>query len=312
MPKGGSDDGTLSRNNSSQPMMRLESKDASQNGIAISRPTYQRPKHDRVFCKKCDDHPDGFRGEHELRRHQDRQHKPKVKKWVCIEPVDGVSPHHPKPVIPLSRCKACSQQNKKYGAYYNAAAHLRRAHFKPKAKGRGKTAKVEEKGEKRGGKAGGDWPSMQELKAWMKEIEEPATDFLLSALQQEEDDSEDEAFDAMEEQLPAAHTLRGSSNIFMGDSGFDNPFLADALLSMYPSSTAMQQLHNLQSMQLDPSQASIDPTMSYIAGQPSFDPSFPLATNDPSAAFLDPSPFAPQGYDDQLLGGRDFVHLSYL
>jgi hypothetical protein len=128
------------------------------------RPTYTRPKHDRVFCKQCNDFPEGFRGEHELRRHQDRQHKTVIKKWVCIEPSDGLS--HPKPVLPLSRCKACAKQKKTYGAYYNAAAHLRRSHFKTKAKGRNR------KEERRSGVGGRDWPPMSELKYWMKEVEE--------------------------------------------------------------------------------------------------------------------------------------------
>ncbi|KAL2126007.1 hypothetical protein VTI74DRAFT_1961 [Chaetomium olivicolor] len=57
------------------------------------------------------------------------------------------------PVIPLSKCKACVTQ-KRYGAYYNAAAHLRRAHFNPH----------------RGGKASGDWPPMSILKDWMREV----------------------------------------------------------------------------------------------------------------------------------------------
>jgi hypothetical protein len=49
-------------------------------------------------------------------------------------------------------------------AYYNAAAHLRRAHFKPKNRRKDKD------GESRGGKGGGDWPPMAELKYWMKEV----------------------------------------------------------------------------------------------------------------------------------------------
>ena len=54
-----------------------------------------------------------------------------------------------------------------YGAYYNAAAHLRRAHFHPRKRGRkGKHD------EKRGGKGGGDDPPMDILKQkWMKEVE---------------------------------------------------------------------------------------------------------------------------------------------
>jgi hypothetical protein len=138
--------------------------------IEISKPTYQRPKHDRVFCTQCSDNPEGFRGPYELRRHQDRSHKPMVKKWIIVEPTDGQD--HPKPVLPLSRCKACSAQKKKYGAYYNAAAHLRRAHFKPKSKaGNSKSKTLSD--ERVGGKGGGDWPPMNELKLWMKEVEEP-------------------------------------------------------------------------------------------------------------------------------------------
>jgi hypothetical protein len=65
--------------------------------IEISRPTYQRPKHDRVFCTKCSDYPEGFRGEHELRRHQDRSHKPIVKKWFVVEEWrDNISERIPK------------------------------------------------------------------------------------------------------------------------------------------------------------------------------------------------------------------------
>lgn len=135
--------------------------------IAPSKSNYQRPKHRRVFCRSCNSHPEGFRGEHELRRHQDREHNKVVLRYICVEPKDGLE--HPKPVFPLSQCKACSQHRKKYNAYYNAAAHLRRAHFNPKSKTRSKNILDDNK---RGGKGGGDWPSMKELKLWMKEIEE--------------------------------------------------------------------------------------------------------------------------------------------
>ncbi|KAL6911166.1 hypothetical protein GGI43DRAFT_379095 [Trichoderma evansii] len=114
--------------------------------------TYQRPPLRRVFCRKCNEYPEGFRGEHELRRHTDAKHAALVKRWVCCEP-EGHSPASPQPTIPLSSCKACVMQ-KHYGAYYNAAAHLRRAHFNPH----------------RGGKASGDWPPMSLLKDWMREV----------------------------------------------------------------------------------------------------------------------------------------------
>ncbi|RYP46703.1 hypothetical protein DL768_007136 [Monosporascus sp. mg162] len=116
------------------------------------RTTYQRPPLRRVFCGKCNEYPEGFRGEHELRRHTDAKHAALVKRWVCTEPQSS-TPNSPQPVIPLAKCKACVTQ-KRYGAYYNAAAHLRRAHFNPH----------------RGGKASGDWPPMTILKDWMREV----------------------------------------------------------------------------------------------------------------------------------------------
>ena len=115
------------------------------------RPSYQRPPLRRVYCTKCNEYPEGFRGEHELRRHNDAKHAALVKRWVCTQPQDP--PSSPQPVIPLAKCKACVTQ-KRYGAYYNAAAHLRRAHFNPH----------------RGGKASGDWPPMSILKDWMREV----------------------------------------------------------------------------------------------------------------------------------------------
>lgn len=118
--------------------------------------SYQRPPVRRVYCNKCTDYPEGFRGEHELRRHCQARHSALVKRWICNDP--GPSARGSiQPVIPLSNCKACLMK-KHYGAYYNAAAHLRRAHFNP---------------QKGGGKASGDWPPMAVLKEWMHEIQQP-------------------------------------------------------------------------------------------------------------------------------------------
>lgn len=65
----------------------------------------------------------------------------------------------------LTSDTACRAQ-KTYGANYNAAAHLRRAHFNPPKNKRGGRGK---KSEGRGGMGGGNKPSMDELKNWMYE-----------------------------------------------------------------------------------------------------------------------------------------------
>lgn len=139
--------------------------------IAISKLPYQRPHHPKLMCDHCDEFPGGFRGEHELRRHYDRAHAQLKKVWICVKPAASEI----WPAKSLEICKQCKQQ-KQYNVYYNAAAHLRRAHFCPRKRGR--RARGEER-ETRAGKAGGDWPSIDWLKAngWLEEIEVPGVGF---------------------------------------------------------------------------------------------------------------------------------------
>ncbi|KAH7145669.1 hypothetical protein B0J13DRAFT_622391 [Dactylonectria estremocensis] len=134
--------------------------------VAVHKSNYQRPKHPKVFCDQCQDHPEGFRGEHELRRHVNAKHEGVVKKFICRDPADAGLVSNVEAINPLSKCKACVG-GKQYGAYYNAAAHLRRTHFKPKTP-RGKN-KNNVNDERRGGKGGGDWPAMADLKLWFEE-----------------------------------------------------------------------------------------------------------------------------------------------
>jgi len=135
---------------------------------AISKNPYTRPSHPKLHCAACSDYPCGFRGEHELRRHWERAHAQTRKVWICVQP-STPSKEGWLPAKPLAICKQCKQR-KQYNVYYNAAAHLRRAHFCPRKRGR--KAKGEER-ESRAGKAGGNWPPIEWLKVngWLREIE---------------------------------------------------------------------------------------------------------------------------------------------
>ena len=134
-------------------------KSADGRKCQISKTTFIRPSREKLRCNLCNKQPGGFRGEHELRRHTERAHKEERKVWICIDGSDEKTM--------LASCKAC-RNRKAYGAYYNAAAHLRRVHFNPKEKGKkGKGASD------RAGKGGGSWPPIEELKSkWMIEEEE--------------------------------------------------------------------------------------------------------------------------------------------
>ncbi|EEA19671.1 hypothetical protein TMatcc_009813 [Talaromyces marneffei ATCC 18224] len=133
-------------------------KEERANIIATS--TYSRSR-TRTYCHLCSDHPEGFRGEHELRRHIERAHTVIRKFWVCVD----ISPD--KNI--LANCKAC-KNGKKYEAMYNAAAHLRRVHF------RHQRDRGDSDIKRRGGISGSDTPPMDVLKEWMKEMEEVQVD----------------------------------------------------------------------------------------------------------------------------------------
>lgn len=130
-------------------------------------PTFQVPAKTpprrviRLKCPHCNDYPEGFRSEHELRRHTNRIHRKTRKVWVTIDTSPDKSF--------LANCKAC-QTGKRYNECYNAASHLRRMHFHPHKRGERKMTAAEAR---RGGKPGDLDPPMDVLKAnWLREVEE--------------------------------------------------------------------------------------------------------------------------------------------
>ncbi|CAK7212020.1 hypothetical protein SEUCBS140593_001362 [Sporothrix eucalyptigena] len=138
--------------------------------MEIPKAKRERYKHEKLFCDLCKQHPNGFRGEHELRRHKSSKHAVKVKKWICRDPhMYGIETSIDV-IRPLSECKHCNEK-KTYGIDYNAAAHLRRTHFKekPARKSSGSTKAGEKKSSSHDADVFTDLP-MSELKKWMVEI----------------------------------------------------------------------------------------------------------------------------------------------
>lgn len=92
----------------------------------------------------------GFRGQHELQRHIERQHLLVQKYWVCQDPRLSGTTTRLDTQLPLSRCGQCSV-GKRYDSDVAAAAHLHRTHFS--------------------GPSDAPSPPSQEMMNWIREIE---------------------------------------------------------------------------------------------------------------------------------------------
>ncbi|KAH6977436.1 hypothetical protein BKA56DRAFT_69112 [Ilyonectria sp. MPI-CAGE-AT-0026] len=126
---------------------------------------YVRPGLPIVFCNMCNDHPYGFEGDGKLQQHKIKMHGRIVKKFVCRDPATVGIVSKVQAVNPLSNCQACSTGTQ-YDADYNAAAHLLRVHFDPRASRR----KNKDNKHVRSRKGGGAVPRVDDLKLWYTEI----------------------------------------------------------------------------------------------------------------------------------------------
>jgi hypothetical protein len=108
-----------------------------------------------------------LRGPHELTRHWENVHAPIKTVWICVQPPVSSSMVQPKRKLEI--CKQCIN-NKQYNVYYNAAAHLKRAHFCPSKRGRRPRGEVGAAPPTQAEK--GNCPSIEEMKAqgWLMKI----------------------------------------------------------------------------------------------------------------------------------------------
>lgn len=168
--------------NQKQQIPRLPTQPKSKRPLACTEPN----------CKTT------LRGPHELTRHWENVHAPIKTVWICVQP--PVSPSIPQPKKGLGICKQCIN-HKQYNVYYNAAAHLKRAHFCPSKRGRRPRGEVGAAPPTQAEK--GSCPTIEEMKAqgWLMRITVPnKKQGMVGATVDEDNDDEEEEEDEDEDE----------------------------------------------------------------------------------------------------------------
>ena len=201
---------------------------------AIPKSSRERPMREGLKCTQCDEKPLGFHGQHELQRHIDNVHAVHRRAWICID----ISPNKDF----LSGCRKCMSQ-KRYGASYNAAEHLRRAHFHKKPRARQSTGKGSDSVGKDDCKSR---TSSSELKRWMREV----TDFNPENLPQSDSESRQPS-------LAHRHGINFDALLYCKDEDSQKaPNLSHRPSSRSPSSSTKNSLANIDIAPVDSQPAS--------------------------------------------------------
>jgi hypothetical protein len=179
--------------NQKQQISRLPTQPKSKQPLACTEPN----------CKTT------LRGPHELTRHWENVHAPIKTVWICVQPPTSSTTLQPKKRLEI--CKQCIN-HKPYNVYYNAAAHLKRAHFCPSKRGRRPRGEVGAAQPTQAEK--GTCPSIEEMKAqgWLMKITvanngKQAKAGAAADEKEYDDESEDDdhaGFDETTTHLPAA------------------------------------------------------------------------------------------------------------
>ncbi|KAL8966465.1 MAG: hypothetical protein Q9183_003365 [Haloplaca sp. 2 TL-2023] len=124
------------------------------NGRETARP--------RFMCPHCNDNPDGFTMQHNLKLHIAKYHLEKRRVWCCRENSQAGE------IIPrFKSCVLCAG-GKKWFECASAATHLRKFHFNNSDTGKGKLNNAKNVRIR----SNGGWPPMDYLKQFLEESEE--------------------------------------------------------------------------------------------------------------------------------------------